>query len=135
MNPPKSSPPGPVDLTKLTDDELQWLLVAVPREIETRRSKHEAQILAFIREQIAVKAISTPRLRAALFGKSARKRDGDGDGKDRRSVVKAKYRDQKTGSTWAGRGAPPKWFSDHIAAGGKKEDLLIREPDDDEDKN
>ena len=29
------------------------------------------------------------------------------------------------GKTWSGRGIAPKWISEHIANGGKKEDFLI----------
>ena len=29
------------------------------------------------------------------------------------------------GKTWSGRGIAPKWVSEHIATGGKKEDFLI----------
>jgi DNA-binding protein H-NS len=127
---PSKPPPLPIDLTKLSDDELEILLVAVPKEIEARRAKREAEMLAFIREQIAVKAISTQRLRAALFGKTAaRKRAGsEGDG---RSQVKAKFRNPKNAAeTWSGRGAPPKWFADFIAGGGNKDALRIPDPDD-----
>ncbi len=127
---PNKPPPPPIDLTKLTDDELQWLLVAVPKEIESRRNKREAEMLAYIREQIAVKAISMERLRAAIFGKTtARKRAGsEGDGRSQRQPM---YKDPKTGRTWCGRGAIPKWFADFIAAGGSKDTLRIPDPDDD----
>lgn len=30
--------------------------------------------------------------------------------------------------TWSGQGRPPKWFSDYIDAGGKKEKILIGLP-------
>lgn len=36
-----------------------------------------------------------------------------------------KYRDPVTGSTWTGKGRPPKWFINHLQGGGKKEDLEI----------
>jgi DNA-binding protein H-NS len=39
--------------------------------------------------------------------------------------VKPKYRDAKTGETWAGRGVQPRWLSAAVKAGHKLEDFLI----------
>jgi DNA-binding protein H-NS len=39
--------------------------------------------------------------------------------------VAAKYADPKTGATWAGRGARPKWLAAALKAGQKLEDFLI----------
>lgn len=39
--------------------------------------------------------------------------------------LRAKYRDPKTGETWAGRGAQPKWMVARIKAGAKADDFLI----------
>ena len=41
-----------------------------------------------------------------------------------RAAVAPKY--AKGDETWTGRGRQPKWVADHIAAGGKLEDLLIK---------
>jgi DNA-binding protein H-NS len=38
--------------------------------------------------------------------------------------VEPKYANTE-GKTWSGRGIAPKWVSEHIATGGKKEDFLI----------
>jgi DNA-binding protein H-NS len=39
--------------------------------------------------------------------------------------VKPKYRDAKTGDTWAGRGVQPRWLSAALKAGKKLDDFLI----------
>ena len=39
--------------------------------------------------------------------------------------VPPKYRDAKTGLTWAGRGARPRWMQEAIRGGAKQEDFLI----------
>jgi DNA-binding protein H-NS len=39
--------------------------------------------------------------------------------------VKPKYRDAKTGDTWAGRGVQPRWLTAALKAGKKIEDYLI----------
>jgi DNA-binding protein H-NS len=50
--------------------------------------------------------------RIALYGRKKRK-------------VPAKYRNPKTGDTWAGRGAQPVWMREAIKAGKKPDDFLI----------
>jgi DNA-binding protein H-NS len=39
--------------------------------------------------------------------------------------VKPKYRDVKTGETWAGRGMKPRWLAAALKSGRKLEDFLI----------
>jgi DNA-binding protein H-NS len=39
--------------------------------------------------------------------------------------VKPKYRDAKTGDTWAGRGVQPRWLTAALKAGRKLDDYLI----------
>jgi DNA-binding protein H-NS len=39
--------------------------------------------------------------------------------------VQPKYRDAKTGDTWAGRGVPPRWLTAALKSGKKLEDYLI----------
>jgi DNA-binding protein H-NS len=39
--------------------------------------------------------------------------------------VRPKYRDAKTGDTWAGRGVQPRWLTAALKSGGKLEDYLI----------
>ena len=55
---------------------------------------------------------------------------GPGPGNGRVSAmkgvkVKPKYRDAKTGDTWAGRGVQPRWLSAALKSGRKLEDFLI----------
>ena len=121
-------PSGPCDPSALSDDELQWLLAAVPQELETRRNKKETEILSFILEQLAAKAISPDRLRAAVFRKKPGHKRASAQ-EDKRTEVKPKYRDPKTGKTWSGRGGVPKWLADYIAAGGTKDELRIADPE------
>jgi DNA-binding protein H-NS len=39
--------------------------------------------------------------------------------------VKPKYRDAKTGDTWAGRGVQPRWLTAALKSGKKLDDFLI----------
>jgi DNA-binding protein H-NS len=119
-------PPAlPLDLTTLADDVLARLAAEAPREIDRRQAKKEQDLLAFIKEQAAVLGLTPARLAAALAGKTAARPRTNG-GTDGRSTVKPKYRNPKDhAQTWSGRGAPPKWLTDHLEAGGAKEDLAI----------
>jgi DNA-binding protein H-NS len=47
-------------------------------------------------------------------------------GKDKRSVVKPKYKHAKSGATWSGRGKTPRWMADEIKAGKKRDSFLIK---------
>ncbi|MEA2904625.1 MAG: DNA-binding protein [Alphaproteobacteria bacterium] len=53
--------------------------------------------------------------RIAVYGKKGKTK----------SKVAAKYRDDKTGITWAGRGAQPVWMREAIKAGKSPDDFLI----------
>jgi DNA-binding protein H-NS len=125
--PPKPPPGPPVDLVKLSDDELALLTVEAPRELERRKAKREADLLGFIRERAAELGISPARLGAALAGRAGARAHNNG-GTDGRSVVKPKYRNPKDhAQRWSGRGGQPAWVADHLAAGGTLEECLIPE--------
>ena len=111
----------PVALATLSDDVLEALAAAVPREIAARKAKREADFFALVREQAIALGLTPARLAAALAAKSAPRPRADG-----RSVVKPKFRNpHDAAQTWAGRGAPPKWYADHLAAGGSEADMRI----------
>jgi DNA-binding protein H-NS len=55
-------------------------------------------------------------------GGSTRKERGRSSLKGRK--VPIKYRD-RSGNTWAGRGATPRWLRDKLKAGGKLEDFAV----------
>ena len=46
-------------------------------------------------------------------------------GRTKFGKVAAKNRHPKTGETWAGRGAQPRWLTAEIKAGKKRDDFLI----------
>ncbi len=51
-----------------------------------------------------------------------------GKGSLKARKVAPKYRDRKTGATWAGRGAQPVWLREAIKGGARLEDFLIAKP-------
>jgi len=56
------------------------------------------------------------------LGRTARLRGGGSSLKGRKVAVK--YRD-KSGNTWAGRGAQPTWLREKLKAGAKLEDFAV----------
>jgi DNA-binding protein H-NS len=117
----------PVDLATLSDDALSALLAAVERKIAERHAKREADLVASILETAAAFGIPPARIAAKLGRRSAPRPQGSGV-TDGRHVVKPKYRCLTDHSLrWSGRGAQPKWYADHLSAGGKPEDMLIPE--------
>jgi DNA-binding protein H-NS len=132
-DPLPKAPALPIDLAGLSDELLALIAAEAQSEQQRRKDKREADFLAYVKEHAQALGIQTARL-AAVLGKRARQRTdirstSPADGKrDGRSIVAPKFRDPKNPSqTWSGRGATPQWVAEHLAAGGKKEDLAIRE--------
>ena len=72
-----------------------------------------------VRKELASLGADYARVgRIAIYGRSSLKG----------VKVAAKFRDPKTGETWAGRGARPRWLVARIKAGRKPEDFLIDKP-------
>lgn len=124
-----------VDLDGLSPKELDALI---------SKAKQRKQTLAKRSSQTEVtKALATVAKKhgwtlAELFGTGPRptaSRTTKGGkvaagGKARKSVMKgtkvaAKYRHPETGQTWSGRGILPKWMTEEIAKGKKREDFAI----------
>ncbi len=88
----------------LTDEQLTALLAAAQRELERRKER--------VREQARALGI---------------KLTSDG-AHDRRHDVKPLLWNPKDHSQrWSKRGQPPKWYVDHIAAGGTETECIIPE--------
>jgi DNA-binding protein H-NS len=79
-----------------------------------------------LREEIAKvlsrKAVELKGQLRRLDGDSGYKRGDESPLKGRKVVVK--YRD-RSGNTWAGRGAQPVWLREQLKAGAKLEDLAV----------
>jgi DNA-binding protein H-NS len=124
----ESNLPLPLDLTTLSYGVLSALLPAVQHELKERDVKAEAALVASTLEAAITLGISPARLAAALVGRKPAARVRATGGPDGRHVVKPKYWCITDHSLrWSGRGVAPKWYADHIAGGGKPEDMLIPE--------
>jgi DNA-binding protein H-NS len=89
-------------LTKLRDD----VAAALSRKAEVLQ-----------KELVAIGSGYAEVGRIAMYG-----RRGRSALKGRKVAVK--YRD-KSGNTWTGRGAPPRWMTAAIKAGAKRDDFLV----------
>jgi DNA-binding protein H-NS len=83
------------------------------KQIEEAKTKEYAEVIADIRQKMADYGITPADLGTgrAKYGKTPRARVG----------VAPKYRDPDSGSTWSGRGKPPKWI-----AGKDRDQYLIQ---------
>jgi DNA-binding protein H-NS len=131
--------PYGMELSSLSDDKISTLILDAQRELDDRRAKKHAAMLASIEaraEAMRTEALAAgldPAAVASAFARHAHtvKRSGHRarsmSGGDGRSAVKPKYRNPKSSETWAGRGQKPEWVRAHLAKGGKLEELLIPE--------
>ena len=94
-------------LSKLDVDALLKLRGDVDRQLSSRGRELEEQL---------------SRLGTLQAGIGKDRRRGASPIKGRKVAIK--YRD-KSGNTWAGRGAQPRWLTAAIKAGAKRDDFLV----------
>lgn len=99
--------------TKL--DELQQKIDALQKERDELMSKEKSEAIENINVMIKIYGL---RARDLDFGEPVR---NTFTGK---AKVAAKYK--QGAQVWSGRGRKPKWVEDHLKAGGKLDDLLIK---------
>lgn len=103
----------------LTYKELLAQSQELARQAEEARKRELGEVIAKIKSLMAEYEIHVEDLTARTSSpkkKSVEPRD----------KVAPKYKNE-AGQTWTGRGKPPKWVTDHIEAGGTREDLLIKQ--------
>jgi DNA-binding protein H-NS len=86
---------------------------ALKKQAEQVRKAELAQAIQEIRDKMAAYGITLADLRG-------------GRGKGKRSAVAPKYRNNKTGDTWSGRGKPPRWLVEAEKGGASRERFLIK---------
>lgn len=95
-------------------DELKQQIAELQKQRDMLLSKERAAAIEEINEKIELFDITVKDLTFHSGVKSS----------SNRAKVAVKY---KSGSNaWTGRGRQPKWVADHIAKGGKLEDLLVK---------
>jgi DNA-binding protein H-NS len=103
-------------LEELTFEQLAKLAEAIQKHLNAKRQELREKL----RQELIEKALQLGIDPAELV--PAHKARGGA-----RIEVKPKYRDTRDPTqTWSGRGRPPRWLQERIAAGESKDDYLIR---------
>ncbi|SAK73674.1 H-NS histone family protein [Caballeronia ptereochthonis] len=87
---------------------------SLERQIEEAKSREYAEVLNEIKQKMADYGITLQELAGGRGAKASKASSRS------RSGVAPKYRDPESGSTWSGRGKPPKWI-----AGQDRDSFLI----------
>ena len=121
-----------VDLDGLSPKELDALISKAKQRKQTLAKRSSP---AEVTKALAATAKKHGWTLAELFGAGKGSPKGptakaSGTPKVRKSTTKgtkvaAKYRHPETGQTWSGRGILPKWMTEEIAKGRKREDFAI----------
>lgn len=92
-------------------------IARLTQQADGAREAERGAAIAEIRARMAECGVTIADLSDATGGKN-------GGATHRR--VAAKYRNERTGDTWSGRGKQPRWLTAQLAAGKNLEDFLVR---------
>ena len=110
---------------KIRKEEIAHVKKAIQSKMaEYQLSLHDLGAAGVAAYASARKSISDSK--AAAVKTKVAKAPVKSAGKDKRSVVKPKYKHAKSGATWSGRGKTPRWMADEIKAGKKRDSFLIK---------
>jgi DNA-binding protein H-NS len=93
--------------------EIQEQIKALQQQADVLKKTELDSVIAEVKSKVQQYGLTAKDLGFATAAK-----------KGSRGAVAPKY--AKGEDTWTGRGRQPKWVADHVAAGGKLEDLLIK---------
>jgi DNA-binding protein H-NS len=97
--------------------------VAELREkLKQQKSNERSQAIASIKELVKLHDLAADDLGLSNKKTKSAKRAARAD---KGVTVAPKYADPASGSKWTGRGRPPAWLAQHLAAGRSKDDYLI----------
>lgn len=99
--------------------EIQEKIVELQKQAEKLKGEQREEVIEKMKIDIQSYGISPKE----LGFKKIKLTNGESKPKVKRP---AKYKLNE--QTWSGQGRPPKWFSDFLDAGGKKEKILINLP-------
>jgi DNA-binding protein H-NS len=86
---------------------------SLKKQAEQVRKAELAQVVQEIKDKMAAYGLTIADLRG-------------GKAKGKRAVVAPKYRNNKTGDTWSGRGKLPRWLAEAENAGTSRDKFLIK---------
>lgn len=107
--------------------QIESEIAKLEKQREALRAQEVAGVIARIREAIDFYGLTAADL--GLGGRTRAKPDASakkrGGRPARRRVGAIRYRDEH-GREWTGRGRPPTWFKEALAAGKAPEDLSVK---------
>jgi DNA-binding protein H-NS len=106
-------------VNNLSAPELDQLIKFANERKSEEVASAKASFFAEVKSKAASLGVSLAEL-ASLGAKAVGIRKDSG-----RASPAAKYRNPKTGETWAGRGRPAKWLTDLEAKGRKREEFAV----------
>lgn len=104
-----------IDITKLSLGELLTLQKNIALEVPRRMLAERQQVIADLKKMAEDRGFNLHDLLGTKGGKPE---------KAARAPIAAKYR-SADGKEWTGRGRKPQWVVEHLAKGGKLEDLAV----------
>ena len=108
-----------------TFQQIQKQIEALTREAHNLRKKEIADVVARIKEAIAVYGLTAQDLGlGAARGRPPKQVAAPTPKAKKTRTVKVKYRDN-AGNTWTGRGSRPRWLRDALAGGKSIESYLV----------
>jgi DNA-binding protein H-NS len=87
-------------------EQIKAQIVELERKAVEARKQEIKDAVATVRDLVQKHGLSLADIGAKLFGKPT----SAASAKPAAAKSPAKYRDPKSGSTWTGRGKPPKWI-------------------------
>lgn len=113
----------PVDLAALSHEQIAALAVEAPRELQRRQQK----VLDDLRDAAAALNTTPERLLASQRAKRPAAPVPVNPEDGRHFVKPLLWNPKDHSQRWSKRGAAPKWYVDHIAAGGTEAECMIPE--------
>jgi DNA-binding protein H-NS len=104
----------------LSAPELDELIKVATGRKNDELATAKASFLDEVKARASSLGVSLADLVGLGSGKKAGKAAGDG-----RAPASVKYRNPKTGETWAGRGRPARWITELEAKGRKREEFAV----------
>ncbi|NLZ09976.1 MAG: H-NS histone family protein [Alcaligenaceae bacterium] len=98
-------------------------ILKLQKQAEALRAKQRAPIIRAIIRDMREYQI-TPEEIIAAFNSKTGKTPKSSQAPIKKAVT-PKYRDPNTGSTWTGRGKPPRWITEAETSGGSRDQFLI----------
>jgi|SRR4051794_5766681 DNA-binding protein H-NS len=128
MAKPPANPADQREFADLNDAQLQELATRSRQAMHDRFASRVEELRVYARQlglQVSVTSIGETKTSPRRARRKAAGESGATD--DRRASVTAKYRNpDDDADTWSGRGRPPLWYKEKIAAGATEESLLIQ---------